>query len=130
MNNTAFDWVEARANCTIESVFKQLSEDVQGDLKRFINLRPGLAESREFGECDKDRFYVRHKQRHTVVFEISDSKIHIGRWAFMGEHTPLMVLRVGLGDDGKCRLIDEDQNEWKPWQVRRKALEETLFGAS
>ena len=29
--------------------------------------------------------------------------------------TPLMVLRVRLGDDGKCVLIDEDQKEWKPW---------------
>ena len=31
---------------------------------------------------------------------------------------------------GKCVLIDEDQKEWKPWQVRRRALEETLFGST
>ena len=126
---SGFDWVEARANCTVQSVFKQLAEDVQGDLDRFIQLLPGLAESREFGECDKDRFFVRHKQSHTVVFEREDSEIRIGRWAYSGPHTPLMVLRVRLGDDGKCVLIDEDQKEWKPWQVRRKALEETLFGS-
>ncbi len=46
----------------------------------------------------------------------------------MGEHTPLMALAVRLDDDGKCVLIDEQQNAWKLRQVRRKALEETLFG--
>ncbi len=39
-----------------------------------------------------------------------------------------MLLTVSLGDHGKCVLIDEDKKAWKPWQVRRKALEETLFG--
>ena len=61
-------------------------------------------------------------------FEKDHSRIRIGRWSHMGDHTPLMVLTVRLNDDGKCVLIDEDQNAWKLWQVRRKALEETLFG--
>ena len=126
---SSFDWVEARANCTVHAVFKQLAEDVRADLERFTNLHPGPAQSREFDMCGDDRFFVGHRQVHRVVFERGTSEIRIGRWAYMGEHTPIMVLTVRLGDDGKCVLIDEDQKEWKPWQVRRKALEETLFGS-
>lgn len=123
-----FDWVKARADCTTEVVFKQLAEDARGDLDRFLLIRPGLAESCEFGECDKTRFFVRRKQSNTVVFECRESEIHIVRWAHLGDPTPLMVVTVRLDDKGKCVLIDADGNEWKPWQVRRKALEETLFG--
>lgn len=123
-----FDWVEARANCTIRAVFKKLAEDVQSDLERFRKLCPGPAESREFGDCGKDRFFVGHKQIHRVVFERDHDEIRIGRWAYSGPHTPLMVLTVSLDDDGKCVLIDEKKKAWKPWQVRRKALEETFFG--
>ena len=129
---SGFDWVQARANCTIETVFQQLAKDVQGDLERFARLRPGLAESREYGECDKDRFFVRQKTHHTIVFErnIREGEIRIGRWAYLGEHTSLMVLNVRLGDDGQCILVDQYGNALKPWQVRRKALEETLFGSA
>ena len=103
---------------------------MKSDLMCFKRLHPGPAQSREFGECDKDRFFVGHKQAHRVVFEQVNSEIRIGRWEHSGEHTPLMVLTVRLDDDGECVLIDEDQKVWKPWQVRRIALEETLFGAA
>ena len=54
-------------------------------------------------------------------------EIHIVRWAYRGAKIPLMVLTVRLDDDGNCVLIDEEQNALMPWQVRRRALEETFF---
>ena len=123
-----FDWVEARSNCTVKEVFKQLAEAVQNDLAAYRRLHPGPAQSCEFEECSPASFYVGRSQSHRVVFERDDMTIRIGRWAYMGKHTPLMALSVRLDDDGQCVLIDEHQNAWKPWQVRRKALEETLFG--
>ena len=72
-------------------------------------------------------FFVESKQTHRVVFEREDAEIHIVRWAYKGAPTPLMVLKVGLDDDGNCVLIDEEQNALMPWQVRRRALEETFF---
>ena len=39
----------------------------------------------------------------------------------------LWFLKVGLDDDGNCVLFDEEQNALMPWQVRRRALEETFF---
>lgn len=122
-----FDWVKARSDCTVRAVFKKLAEDVKGDIARFANLHPGPAQSHEFGDCGKDRFFVESKQTHRVVFEREDAEIHIVRWAYKGAHTPLMVLKVGLDDDGNCVLIDEEQNALMPWQVRRRALEETFF---
>ncbi|MYD78341.1 MAG: hypothetical protein F4239_05470 [Gammaproteobacteria bacterium] len=123
-----FDWVEARANCTVATVFKKLSEDVQNDLSRYEQLCPGQTQSRKFENCEKG-FYVEFTHQHRVVFEHDDTEIKIGRWANVGgKHTPLTVLTVKLDDDGECILVDSDGDSWKPWQVRRKALEETLFG--
>ena len=123
-----FDWVKARSDRTAPAIFKKLAEDAKDDLDRFTRLHPGPAQSREFGKCGEDRFYVGQKQSHRVVFERQESEIHIVRWDYMGDSTPLMVLSVRLDDDGKCVLVDQNQRVWKPWQVRRKALEETLFG--
>ena len=123
-----FDWITARSNCTVGAVFRQLEEDVQADLSGFAKVSPGSAQSCAFQQCTDDRFAVMRHQNHMVVFEIADTKIRIARWAYLGEETPLMVLAVSLDDDGMCVLIDEDGNSLKPWQVRRRALEETFFG--
>ena len=123
-----FDWVKSRSQYTASEVFKELAEAVQKDFSSYRQLYPGPAQSCEFEECSADRFYIGRRHFHRVVFELTDSKIIIGRWAYMGENTPLMALTVRLDDDGKCILIDEQEKGWKPWQVRRKALEETLFG--
>ncbi len=123
-----FDWVKARSQCTASEVFKELAEAVQKDFASCRQLHPGPAQSCEFEECSADRFYVGRRHSHRVVYELTDSKITIGRWSCMGEHTPLMALTVRLDDDRKCILTDEQEKRRKPWQVRRKALEETLFG--
>ena len=123
-----FDWVEARSNCTVIEVFKQLTEAVEEDLASYGRRHPGMAQACEFKKCGADRFYVGRLQSHRVVFERTDSQIVIVRWAYMGAAEPLMALTVQLNDKGKCVLIDEQQIAWKPWQVRRKALEKTLFG--
>ena len=38
-----------------------------------------------------------------------------------------MNFTVQLGDQGQCVLIDDEREALKPWQVRRIALEGTLF---
>ena len=121
------DWVKARSDCTVRAVFKKLAEDVKGDIARFANLHPGPAQSREFGDCGKDRFLSSLSKPIGLCSRREDAEIHIVRWAYKGAQTPLMVLKVGLDDDGNCVLIDEEQNALMPWQVRRRALEETFF---
>ena len=123
-----FDWVAARSACTLDKEFARLSSAVQDDLERHDALNPGLAQCQRFKPCGEDKFYVERPGVHRIIFEKERGRIRIGRWAHAGEHTPLMALRVRLDDDGECILVDEDQKTWKPWQVRRKALEETFFG--
>ncbi len=123
-----FDWVAARSACTLEKEFERLSAAVQRDLERHNALNPGIAQCQTFATCADGGFFVDRPGVHRVVFEIERERIRIGKWAYMGNHTPLMVLRVELDDDGKCVMIDENENKWKPWQVRRRALEETFFG--
>ena len=84
MKKGDFDWVKARSNCTVHEVFKQLIQDVQGDLDAFSKLHPGPAQSRSFGKCADDRFYVECKQYHRVVFERNDATIKIDRWGKLG----------------------------------------------
>ncbi len=125
-----FDWVEARSECTVDKEFDRLADAVQRDLERHNAINPGMAQCQRFNSCPDGAFYVERPQVHRVVFSKERGRIHIVRWAYTGNPTPLMALRVRFGEDGKCVLTDEDGKEWKPWQVRRKALEETLFGAA
>ena len=123
-----FDWVKARSDCTLEKEFERLTEAVQDDLERHGTLNPGLCQCQKFQTCGDNRFYVERTGVHRTIFERKRSHIHIGRWDRLGNHTPLMVLRVRLDDAGECVLVDENEKVWKSWQVRRQALEETFFG--
>lgn len=108
--------------------FDRLADAVKRDLERHNSLNPGLAQCQRFDLCEDGGFFVERQGIHRVVFTKERGRIHIVCWERMGDSTPIIVLRARLDDDGKCILVDEDQNEWKPWQVRRKALEVTLFG--
>ena len=127
---TEFDWVAARSECTLEKEFDRLCAAVQRDLDRHKKLNPGLCQCQSFDTCGDDKFYVERAGAHRVIFEIERGRIRIGRWDRSSEHTPLMALQVRLDDEGQCVLIDADGTAWRPWQVRRKALEDTLFGTS
>ena len=126
---SGFDWVAARSACTLEKEFDHLAEAVQNDLERHRALNPGMSQCQRFERCGDGSFYVERAGVHRVVFTRERGRIHVTRWAHLGEPNALMVLSVRLDDDGKCVLVDEKGRAWKPWQVRRKALELTLFGA-
>lgn len=123
-----FDWVQARSDCTVEKVFEMLAEDVQRDLARHNDLNPGLAQSQKFERCGEDKFFVEKSDVHRIIFEKTTKHIRVGKWERHGQHEPMLNLAVRLGEDGKCILIDDEHQTLKPWQVRRIALEETLFG--
>ena len=125
-----FDWVKARSECTLEKEFDRLAKAVQRDLERHNALNPGIAQCQTFHICCGDRFYIQRKGEHRVIFEMERGRIRIGRWARKGEHTPITDVTVRLDEEGQCILIGEDGRLWRPWQIRRLALEETFFGES
>ena len=124
-----FDWVRARSDCTLDTVFERLAEAVREDLEKHAALNPGLAQCQKFEACGDEKFFVERTRVHRVVFEKTQRCIQIGKWLVDGKHVPLMKLTVRLNDEGHCVLVDKERGELQPWQVRRKALEETFFGA-
>ena len=101
-----FDWVAARSACTLEKEFERLSNDVQRDLERHNALNPGIAKCQTFGTWEDGGFYVERTGVPRVVFVKEREHIRIGKWEHMGEHTPLMALKVRMGEDGKCITIE------------------------
>ena len=124
---SGFDWVQARSDCTLEKEFDRLFEAVKGDLERHGSINPGLSQCQKSERCRDGSFYVERPGVHRVVFTKDRERIQIVRWSYMGDPTPLLSLTVEMDDDGECVLIDEGGTALKPWQVRRKALEDTLF---
>ncbi len=128
MTGNDFDWVSARTKCTVHAMFARLYQGVCEDLKIFSANNPGLAQRIESRECVKnERFYVERIKVHRVVFEIENETIKIEFWPIKGDSHLIMLLTVGLDDNGECILTDKDGNSWQFWQVRMKALEKTLF---
>ena len=124
---SGFDWVKARTECTPERVFESLADAVQQDLERHGKLNPGLAQSQSLKVCNDDLFYVERSGVHRIVFERTKQRIIVKRWSRDGQPTPILSLVVKLGESGDCILIDDEGKALKPWQVRRIALEDTLF---
>ena len=126
-----FDWVTARAECTAENVHHQLDEAVKADLRAHRARNPQLAQSLEYGRCHDGKFFIKRHQVHMVTFALTvDNKIKIERTSYVGDTEVLMTISVSLDKDGECTLIDKDSVAWRPWQVRRIALEQTFFGSS
>jgi hypothetical protein len=125
------DWVTARAECSVERLFRLLTETLDTDVKtmqarapsgtRFtLNALGGnkvvVAKVRGFGGGFMDG--------DNVVFETTP----LGIVARTGRaDTQLFLAKPSLGLDGECHLeIDGQPHEL--WQVSRKALEALFFG--
>lgn len=119
-----FDWVGARAACTVVEVFEQLRLGVESDVDAANIARKLEASSRflfkpnESGNVFAAAAYWGRVQfiRHTDHIEIQDE---------VGAHN--LVVTLTLSNTGRCKL-KIGQEELEQWQVRRMALEGLLFG--
>ena len=126
-NGNDFDWVRARANCTIENAFKQLHDSVIRDYEQHLRQNPELAQGLELGKCSDDKFFVKKDGVHIVVFELAHGKIRIERVSKTGETEKSITISVSLNDDGEC-VLKHGEGIMYQWQVRRSMLENTFFG--
>lgn len=122
-----FDWVTARNNCTAASEFKNVSAAVIADMKTRIEQYGALKHDLEYRACGDDKFAVRQRGSHEIVFERVGETITVTYVHQSGTERPLLTVTVGMNEQGECTLKEGDQ-ELLPWQVRRRALEETFFG--
>ena len=104
-------------------MYADVREDVAARVKQDFSMDQRLKCDR----CNKDRFFVRLYGSHEIVFTRQGEDIQIGYAHQSGEKRHLLTVTVGMNDQGECTLHDGDK-ELHSWQVRRIALEETLFG--
>lgn len=124
---TDFNWVAARNDCTAANEFKRLAEAVCRDMKGRIDQDASLKDQLEYRACGVDKFVVRKHGSHEIVFERNGETINVTNAHQSGSERQLLTVTVGMNETGECTL-KQGEDELLPWQVRRIALEDTLFG--
>ena len=122
---TNFDWVTARAECSLNVVFRSICLEIESDIAK-RNALPG-AGSPFVAKYDGDDLIVFKNIQRAPYFTFRQTEKSI---EVVNGHTKVVRLSacLTLSDDGQCRLkIDDKECEF--WQFRRRALEELFFGS-
>ena len=115
-----FEWVTARAKCSVADLFEALKLEVKQDVEIRKSLLPErsyygfdfVAKGREFSAVVQG-----NKIYHAVTFGQEDQSISV-----RDEKDVLMLHGVPtLNDEGRCLLKVKDK-EYELWQFRKKAL--------
>jgi hypothetical protein len=124
-DESKFDWVKSRSQCTFPTIFKDLKVKVEEDVKTRNGLRPNNAPY-EFTVTDGgDDFTVLLKAgdfNKSVIFSLTEHAIVVKDDA----GNKVFEVTLIFNDRGECELHVDDK-EVESWQVRRMALEEILF---
>jgi len=121
-----FDWVAARAACSLPKVFQQLKLEIEADVKA-RNEKRGENPYYEFSLIAKNGNLVilvsgNNLPQKTVTIKLTTKgiSVHDTDDDFMFEAT------LTLNNEGECRLkIDNQERDF--WQFRRMALEDIFF---
>lgn len=122
---TEFDWVRARAACSLSVIFKELHLGAENDAKaiqRVADAQVGCSVT----QLMRNRFSVVRSDSgfpESVTFVLSDGAIT----ARNDDDTVIARATVTLNDRGECKL-KTDTDELEQWQFRRRALEKLFFG--
>jgi hypothetical protein len=121
-----FDWVNARANCSIGLLFEQLKAQVEKD----VDMRQALSKGPPFYYGFRFRvendtiiaFIEGHRLHESITFRLAGDAIEV-----MGKDSKVLFSGTAtLDNDGDCRLrVNGDELEL--WQFRKKALEDLFF---
>jgi len=100
---TEFDWVAERSACTLPKMFRQLREEIEGDVKERNAQRPDNSPY-EFLIEDKDSSFVvvlhAADYRRTVTFLFEDHAIIV----LDPSGNQMFEVTLLFTDEGKCRL--------------------------
>ena len=135
LKQDGFNWVEARAECSLAVQFERMKADVNKDIVARNNLVLNGDDVRfEFSEREKDQmFYVTAYRSptsyRTVYFMLNP------RYILVEDHAEHELFRASLtlNSEGDCRYKmakGEDgiyEGEYLRWQVSQKALEPLFF---
>jgi hypothetical protein len=121
------DWVQKRAACSLEKVFKELAVEIEDDV-RAINQFPRWPheEPIESGlNRDGSILFVRRGQSVRPVVKLILGQTRIEIIDEVSNQT--LSVTLTLNDEGRCKLRIGTE-ELEKWQVRRRALEALFFG--
>jgi hypothetical protein len=119
------DWVTERGHCTVPIMYARLRKEIEEDVKKRNDLRPGLAPYEFVIEENKDGFSVVLKSevlRKVVRFIFEQHAVLV----YDDNDNQMFEVTVSFTEEGKCRINAKEQ-KCEMWQVRRMALEDLLF---
>jgi hypothetical protein len=118
---TDFDWVRARAQCSVAEVFQKLKLGAKADVDAANSLRNG--EPVKFSVIEQgNRFTVSrdHQSEPASSVDFTLEKHIIKIEGVTGK----IEAFVTLNDDGECKIkIEMDGEELELWHLRRRCLE-------
>jgi hypothetical protein len=121
-----FEWVNARAECSIGLIFEQLKTQVKKD----VDARQAQSKGPPFYygfrfKVENDTIIAMiegHRLHESVTFRLSGNAIEV----FGKDSQPLFSGTATINNDGECRLRVNGE-DLELWQLRKKALEDLLF---
>lgn len=120
-----FDWVTARAGCSIGVIFEKLKSLIQQDVEtRNSNRETHVAWAFRFIDEGKGSFSVLvegSKIHLTIKFILDRERISVFR-----ADGKMFDVFATLSNDGECRAKIDNQ-EYDLWQVRKMSLEDFFF---
>ncbi len=120
----SFDWVKARAECSLDRIFQLVCLGLETDVKRRNEqLSPNLT---PFSSAYEDRDFAVFRRTQTTHKLHRFSRTENGIKVTDTAGKPILQATLTLCDDGLCRLKIGDV-ECEFWQFRRRALESLLF---
>lgn len=123
-----FDWVIARADCSLTAIFERLKIQIEEDVDRRNSLRgtrpPFMYGFRVVNEGNVVAVILEGQivPARSITFRLGDNSIEVSDSTGKIHLTAVPT----LSDDGKCRLR-VNGTERELWQLRKAALEELLF---
>ena len=120
-----FDWVSARAACSLGAMFETLRTQVRADVEAADQMRSEGENRYAFTFISQERMFAAVVEgtgiRHVISF-----KLHDGFISVQDHERDLYQATVNLNDEGQC-VIRVNAREYAPWQFRKLALESLLF---
>jgi hypothetical protein len=122
-----FNWVKVRAECTIQSVFKQLRREIDLDVAwRNEQLSGSSKNGVSLVLEDKDdHSFVVYRRGPGLAGSISFGIF--GSFLKVIDSVGITIdATVGMNDYGRC-VLRMDGSEMETWQFRKRTLEDLFF---
>lgn len=128
-----FDWVNALRKCSLEGVFRSLTEVIDSDVKA-ANASPRAGVAFHFDRHASNKVGVRRERDFAGILEIDSVIFELGRNVItatardvLGAATNLLTANSTFTQAGEC-FLTVDGDDLRLWQVSRKALQDLFFG--